>query len=124
MKYVALTEMFTGISLYVVHFVLKETSKAYNATILSGYFSDVLALIVCVPIFINIQILFQTRKVHKVHFWEIGLYWAIFSLTYEYIYPKIWDNCTADLYDIVAYALGGIILGALQIMRDFKKRST
>ncbi len=123
MKYVALPEMFTGMGLYVVHFVLKETSKVYNATILRGYFSDVLALIVCIPIFINIQILFGTRRVYRVHFWEIGLYLLIFSLVYEYLYPKIWDESTADLYDVVAYALGGIILWAFQMMRDFRSRS-
>jgi hypothetical protein len=123
MKYVALPEMFTGMGLYGVHFVLRETSKAYNGTILRGYFSDVLALIVCVPIFINIQILFGTRRVYRIHLWEIGLYLLIFSFVYEYLYPMIWDKSTADLYDVVAYALGGIILWAFQILRDFRRRS-
>lgn len=123
MKFVALPEMFIGMGLYGFHFFLRETSEMYNATVFRGYFSDVLALIVCVPIFVNIQILFRTRKKFKIHLWEIGLYLIIFSVVYEYLYPKVWYKSTADIYDVVAYALGGVILWALQVIKNLNKKS-
>ena len=60
---IALPQFIIGIFLYAIHFILVRVYQPYNHTIFRNYFADVLALIVCIPIFVNSQRLFHIRKV-------------------------------------------------------------
>ena len=109
-KYVALYQMVIGMVFYLLHYCLKSYSNGYQTTYLRNYFGDFLALIVCVPLFINIQIIFRVRKSGKIKLSEIVFFFCVFSILYEIICPYILNRMTADIFDVLFYALGGIVL--------------
>jgi len=109
-KYVALYQMFLGMMLYSVHYFLKNYSIDYQKTNIRNYLGNFLALIVCVPLFVNIQIMFKVRKSKKIKFSEIAFFFCVFSVLYEVICPYFLNRMTADIVDVLFYALGGIVL--------------
>jgi len=109
-KYVALYQMFIGMILYSGHYFLKNYSNDYKTTYIRNHLGDFLALIVCVPLFVNIQIIFNVRDSTKIRFSEIAFFFCIFSVLYELICPYLLHRMTADIVDVVYYALGGIML--------------
>jgi len=117
MKYIAVPEMLTGMSTYAIHYLLRWISATYNSTLFRGYIADVLALIVCVPLFANIQVFFKVRRLPQIRFVEIVLYFCVYSILYEGVAPMISDHATADWFDILAYALGGMILWIIQLIK-------
>ena len=116
--------MLTGSLLYLLHFFLKMNGKGYNSTLFRYYFSDVLALIVCVPLFANLQVLFRVRKNFNIMGKEIVLYFLIFSIVYEGISPQIYYKATGDWLDVLAYALGGLILWVIQFLKNIYQNKT
>ena len=102
--------MFIGTMLYSGHYFLKTYSKDYQTTFVRNHFGDFLALIVCVPLFVNIQIMFKVRESVKIRLSEIIFFFCIFSVLYEFICPYFLNRMTADIIDVLSYALGGIVL--------------
>ena len=102
--------MFAGIIVYIVHIILRVTLFQYNFTLIRYYIADYITLIVCIPLFINIQVIFNVRKVYRIRFYEIILYFLIFSIFCEFIGPRISNRMTYDPIDILFYLLGGLIL--------------
>jgi hypothetical protein len=49
----------------------------YNYTPFRWYFADILALIVSVPFFVNLQIVFMRRRYYYIKFIEIA-FWIVF----------------------------------------------
>jgi drug/metabolite transporter (DMT)-like permease len=121
MKLVAMPQMCAASVLYGLHFILAKTYPEYNHTFIRWYFADVLALVVCIPIFINSQIFFRIRKKCYVTLIDIIIYFLLFSLYFEIIMPIKLPNLTGDLFDIIAYALGGCILYFSQKKIIFRK---
>jgi hypothetical protein len=119
-KFVAFPQMVTGILLYGVHYILKNNLQAYNYTSFRWYFSDTLALIVSVPFFVNLQIVFMRRQYLFIGFNEIVFWWLVFSIYYEILMPQKIATITGDPLDIVAYAIGGCIL---YFSQDFSKKN-
>ena len=80
-----------------------------------GYLNDVM----CLPLFLP-MILFAQRQLglrrHDGYprWWEIGQHWAIFSVVFEVVLPRMGPafDTTADPWDVVAYAAGGALAGA------------
>jgi hypothetical protein len=107
---VALPQFIIGTVLYSIHFLLKSFIPEYNFSLIRYYTADVLALIVCVPIFINSQIFFRVRKKKYITKLDIILYLILFSLYFEIIMPQYFERFTGDVFDIIAYGIGGIIL--------------
>jgi hypothetical protein len=91
--------------------------EEYNSTIFRYHFSDILALIVCVPLFANVQVLFKTRKIYCITLKEIIIYFIIFSIAYEFISPMIYTKATGDWLDVFSYALGGLVLWLIQYLK-------
>lgn len=120
MKYIAVPEMLTGMSIYAIHYLLRWISASYNSTLFRGYIADILALIVCVPLFANIQVFFKVRRFPQIRFVEIVLYLCIFSILYEGVAPMIADRATADWLDVFAYASGGMILWTIQLVKRWR----
>ena len=102
--------MYIGLILYLLHYAFRTFSDDYKTTFLRNYSGDFLALIVCVPLFTNIQILFGVRKSEKIKLKEIIFFFILFSLLFEIICPYILNKMTSDIFDVVFYALGGTIL--------------
>ena len=82
----------------------------YNYTLIRYYIADYVTLIVCIPLFINIQVIFNIRKVFFIKFYEIIIYFLLFSTYCEIIGPLISNKMTYDPIDFIFYILGGIVL--------------
>ena len=108
--FIAFPQMLVGIMIYGVHYILRSTLPIYNFTIIRQYIADFLALIVCVPMFVNIQLFFNIRKKNYITFYEIIFYTLLFTVLYEFICPFLLKRMTYDPVDIVFYLLGGIVL--------------
>jgi integral membrane sensor domain MASE1 len=108
-KLVAIPQMTIGIMVYLLHFVLARISPVYNALPIRWYLGDFLALIVCVPLFVNIMVLLKLKHNKNIKF-EILFYFFVFSMLYEGILPLRNKKLTADFYDVIAYAFGGLVL--------------
>ena len=109
-KYVALYQMYIGLIPYLLHYFLKSYFGDYQTTYMRNYFGDFLALIVCVPLFVNIEIMFGVRKSKKIKLSEIVFFFCVFSILYEIICPYFLNRMTSDVFDVLSYALGGIVL--------------
>lgn len=109
-RFVALPQMTVASFLYLLHRFCFYKYDFYKHCIFRFYFGDFLALIVCVPIFVNSQILFKIRKPVKIKKIEVFLYALLFSLYFEIIGPIFLKNFTSDIFDCVAYFAGGMVL--------------
>lgn len=107
---ILLKQMFFAGMIYSVHKILCYAYPAYNHSFIRWYLADFLALIFCIPIFVNSQILFGIREKKDVHIVEVIAYAVLFSLYFEIIGPHFLPHFTADCGDIVAYFLGGFTL--------------
>jgi hypothetical protein len=103
-------QMCIGICLYIIHYTLRELLSAYNKTPMRWYFGDILALIVCIPIIINFQIIFKIRRKYYITLVDILIYFILFAFYFEIIGPIYKNNLTSDPVDIIAYLIGGILL--------------
>jgi len=118
-KFIAIPQMLIGIFLYGIHFLLKENFHQYNFTPFRWYFGDTLALIVSIPLFVNLQIIFMNRQYLFIGFNEIIFWWLLFSIYYEIIMPQKFEKITGDPIDVLAYAIGGCLL---YFSQDFGKK--
>jgi hypothetical protein len=87
--------------------------KAIN--ILKFYYFDVLAPILCIPLFGYLQKVFYLSNKRDVMVIEIAGYIIIFSLIFEYYFPIILHENTSDICDVLCYIGGGIITYLLRI---------
>jgi hypothetical protein len=110
MQLVALPQFIIGLILYSIHFILVRLVPEYNFTIIRCYAADILVLIVCIPIFINSQIFFRIRKKKYITKLDVFVYFILFSLYFEIVMPNYFTKFTSDLFDIIAYGLGGTML--------------
>jgi hypothetical protein len=107
---VAIPQFCIGMVLYSIHYILVRLVPEYNLTVIRCYAADVLALIVCIPIFVNSQIFFKVRKRYYITKFDVIAYFILFSLYFEIIMPNYLSNLTGDKFDILAYAIGGSTL--------------
>ena len=109
-KVVAFPQMITGLIFYITHILLRIFVYSYRFTIIRHYIADFLALIVCIPLFANIQVMLRIRKKNYITFNEIIIYFLIFSIFFELISPFILKKMTFDPLDILFYGIGGLVL--------------
>ena len=102
--------MLVASGFYWIHYIFRITIPAYNFTMIRWHIASVLALIVCIPIFVNSQIVFRIRKRKYITIIDIILYFLIFTLYFEIIGPKYISNFTGDIIDIIGLGVGGFIL--------------
>jgi hypothetical protein len=80
-----------------------------------GYLNDVMCLPLFLPMILFGQRVLRLRR-HDGYpqWWEIAQHWAIFSVVFEVVLPRMGTtfDTTADPWDVVAYAAGGIAAGA------------
>lgn len=119
-NFVAVFQMTVASCLYWLHRFLIVKSEFYSHCVFRFYIADFLALIVCVPIFVNSQILFQVRRPTCICLGEIIFYAILFSLYFEIIGPKFFMHFTSDVFDCLAYFAGGAILYFSQFLRSVK----
>lgn len=113
--------MFTGLIFYFIHIILRNIILSYNFTLIRQYIADYLTLIFCIPLFVNIQVIFNIRKRFYITFYEIVLYFLIISIFCEIIGPMYSKHMTSDPIDLILYLIGGIVLYFSQDIEKIKK---
>jgi len=80
------------------------------STFLRGHFNDLLLIPVALPVVLCVQRLLDLRKHDAAPSWvEMALHLSVWSLICEYIGPFWLRHGTSDLWDVVAYAVGGVV---------------
>lgn len=120
-KYIAIPQLLIGLFLYIIHLLIYKFIFSYNFLLIRWYAGDVLALFVCIPLFVNAQIFFNVRKIKKITIVDVILYFSIFSILFELVLPVFLKRLTRDYIDIAAYAMGGLLLLLTQNIGDFIK---
>jgi hypothetical protein len=98
------------IMLILVAIVNQFTQEVFNIVLLSSYLDDVLI----VPIAMGISIVIQRYFILKSQsfsysIWSVVCVCIFFSIAFELVIPKFSIHYHADKFDLIAYALGGII---------------
>jgi hypothetical protein len=76
---------------------------------LHGHFADLLLIPAALPVVLWVQRLVGLRKHDLAPSWsEMVLHLAVWSLICEFIGPHWLHHGTADVWDVVAYATGGV----------------
>ena len=80
------------------------------STFLHGHFADLLLIPAALPVVLWVQHLVGLREHDRVPSWtEMLLHLAVWSLICEFIGPHWLHHGTADVWDVVAYAVGGVV---------------
>jgi hypothetical protein len=80
------------------------------SSFLHDHFADLLLIPAALPVVLWIHRTVRLRTHDKVPSWsEMLLHLAVWSLICEFIGPEWFHHGTADLWDIVAYATGGVV---------------
>jgi hypothetical protein len=83
---------------------------ALKGIFLRGYFSDLLFLPAALPPMLWLQRRLRLRDVDSPPAWsELVLHWAVWSVAAELVAPHLFARATGDPWDVVAYAIGGMI---------------
>ena len=103
-------QLIISVVLFYTHHFLSKYSSVYSNTPFRWYLGDLLSIIVCVPVFINIQIALKIRTNRTNATCDILFYTILFSIYYEIILPKKSNLFTGDIVDIAFYFISGMIL--------------
>ncbi len=77
---------------------------------LHGHFADLLLIRAALPVVLWVQRLVHLRTHDDVPSWsEMILHLAVWSLICEFVGPHWLHHGTADAWDVVAYAVGGVV---------------
>jgi hypothetical protein len=78
-----------------------------------GHFNDLLLIPAALPMVLWVQRRIKIRTDDGVPTWsEIVFHLFIWSFICEFIGPNYFSQGTADLWDVVAYSVGGFMAGA------------
>jgi hypothetical protein len=120
LKFICLPQFDIGGIFYIIHVLLRKFDNNYCGTFFRNYFGDFLALIIVIPLLINIQLILNVRKMMFVTIKEILFYAFLFSLVFEVISPLLLKRGTSCFYDCIAYFLGGFLLYFSQYITEEK----
>ncbi len=100
-------------------FLVAATSYALNrwlfkpllpSPFLHGQFNDLLLLPAALPVLLWVQRRLGLRPHDQPPSWtEAGLHWVVWSVICEWVGPVGLHHGTADPWDAVAYAVGGVV---------------
>lgn len=84
-------------------------THAFASPFLHGYLNDLLLLPAALPVVLWVQRRLGLRERDGAPAWtEMWLHLAVWSVICEVIGPHCWPHGTADTWDVLAYALGGV----------------
>lgn len=95
------------IILYIINQIIK-TKIPVNAIrwFMSCYFNDTIGGITFIA-YCNIIFGFKNKKINKL--WQIELLLFFAGLFWEYVTPIFRINTVSDIWDILAYMIGGVL---------------
>lgn len=102
-----------GIFLYFLNnFFLKSL---INIEFFTSYFNDILFPLVYLPVLKIIQFFLEKMETIECLTLRYCIIWAaIFSIWFEFITPFYQPKVTADLYDVISYFVGAILLYSIE----------
>lgn len=105
-RYAADPLCLAAIGLYVLSRLMPDFFGMY------GWFRDLLFLPAAVPLYLWIERRVGVRSCDAPPAWqELMWLFIVWSVAAEGVAPVLFENCTADAFDVMAYASGGIIAG-------------
>src|SRR5688572_12226839 len=92
--------------MYGLHWGLAKTG--FTIPLLQHYLNDLLCmpLVLTVTVFLQRSFFYRTSG-YVLTSYQVGLAMAYFSLAFEVILPLFMPRYTADIFDVLAYSLGG-----------------
>jgi hypothetical protein len=100
-------------------FLLASLAYAVNRWILKplvpspflhNHFDDLLLIPAALPVMLWIQRVLNLRKNDDYPTWpEVIMHWAVWSVVCEWIGPFYFHMGVADVWDVVSYAIGGMV---------------
>lgn len=109
-----------GVAVYALNrWVLKPWLET---PFLTGYLNDVLVIPAALPVVLWVQRRLGLRTHDGPPSWsEITLHLLVWSVICEYVGPRWFHRGTADPWDVVAYAAGGLLAGFWWNLRSTKR---
>jgi hypothetical protein len=99
-------------------FLLASAAYALNRWVLKplipspflhNHFNDLLLIAAALPVVLWMQRLLRLRGDDRFPSWaEVLMHWAVWSIVCEWIGPFYFHMGVADIWDVVAYGVGGI----------------
>lgn len=77
-----------------------------NSVFFKGYFNDIMCGIVF-GVMVRVAFCYWFRK--KILFWEYSILFVLAGIYWEYIAPLYLEYSVSDIWDIVAYLVGGVV---------------
>lgn len=85
---------------------------ALKGPFLRNHFSDTLLIPAALPLVLWVQRRLGLRTVDTPPTWnEILLHFVVWSIAAEVVGPHLFSRATGDVWDVAAYAAGGLIAG-------------
>lgn len=95
------------IALYIINQIIKSKIPIENIRwFMSCYFNDTIGGITFIA-YCNIVFSFYNRKMIKL--WQIELILFFAGLFWEYVTPIFRNNTVSDMWDVIAYMIGGLL---------------
>lgn len=101
-----------AVGIYTVLLVLKKTGV--YIPLISDYLSDLLVM----PVVLSIALWAvrstrtpkgEERQEYFFRWWHVAFTVGFYSLLFEVLFPQLTDRFTADPWDVLAYAVGGVL---------------
>jgi hypothetical protein len=93
---------------YLLLFILKKSG--IYLPFLSDYLADFLTMPVVLSIALfGIRRSRPDRRGYRFSWTFVALAVAMYAFLFEYLFPRLTERFTADSWDVLAYALGGIV---------------
>ena len=102
-RYAADPLCITAVALYVIE------RWAFPHSALRSWFSDVLFLPAAVPVYLWFEKKLGLRTHDRIpSLAEVGALFLVWSFAAEVVAPRLFEHCTSDPLDVLAYAAGGL----------------
>lgn len=89
-------------------------AQQWSTPFLRGYLDDILVIPIVLPFVLGLmRFIFQ----HEVNYFSpflITFTVVLFAIVFEFILPKYSSTYTADIWDVVCYAIGGMVFWQYQ----------
>ena len=97
-----------ALSAYLLLFILKKAG--IYLYFISDYVADFLTLPVVLAItLIIIRKVLPNQKIYSFKVWHVLYTVVLYGFLFEWVFPKLDKSATADPWDLLAYALGGVV---------------
>lgn len=101
--------LFIGsILIYLVLIILKKSG--IYIPFVSDYIADFLVMPVVLTVALwAVRRTGEDRKSYTFQWWHVAIAVGLYGFLFEWLFPRMTDRFTADPWDLLAYAAGGLV---------------